>query len=54
MDGWMDVKGVKHWGGIITWFLVYLLKGRDFNFVIHFNKLLWLKTWMDEWMKGWM
>jgi len=60
MDGWMW-KGkntgelIKYWGGIIiTWFLVYLIKGRDFNFVIHFNKLLWLKTWTDEWMNGWM
>ncbi len=35
-------------------FLVYLIKGRDFNFVIHFNRLLWLKVWMDEWMGGWM
>ncbi len=53
MDKWMDAKG-QYWGGIITWFLVSLIKGRDFNFVIHFNKLLWLKVWMDEWLDGWM
>jgi hypothetical protein len=44
----------KTLGRYYNMFLVYLIKGRDFNFVIHFNRLLWLKVWMDEWMGGWM
>ncbi len=35
-------------------FGLFNIKGRDFNFPIHFNKFLRLKVWMDEWMDGWM
>ncbi len=47
----MDAKG-KYWGGIITWFLVYLIKARDFNFLFQFNKVL--VESMDGKMHGWM
>jgi len=60
MDEWMDVKG-KTLGSSSNseevpfrtrfWFINKL---RNFNFVIHFNMLLWSKVWMDEWMKKWM
>jgi len=55
----MDVKGynmgefIKYRGGIIlTWFLVYLIKARDFNFLFQFNKVL--VESMDGKMHGWM
>ncbi len=33
-------------------FGLFNIKGREFNFPIHFNKFLWLKVWMDGWMDG--
>ncbi len=47
MDEWMDVEGVKYWGGIITWFLVYLIKGRD---LISFYG--WKRGQMNGWNDG--
>ncbi len=55
MDEWMDVKG-NYWGGgtYHNTVLVYLIKRGIFDFLIHYNKLLWMKAWMGKWMNGWM
>jgi hypothetical protein len=59
MDERMDVMGKTVGsssntgeGIIITWFLVYLLKARDFNFLFQFNKVV--VESMDGKMHGWM
>jgi len=49
----MDVKGNYPGGTYLNTVLAYLIKGKDFNFLIHSNKLLWMKAWMGKWMKDW-
>jgi hypothetical protein len=49
MSEWMDVKG-NYWGGgtYLNTVLVYLIMEGIFYFLIHFNKLLWMKAWMGK------